>query len=68
MTGNEAAEQIISAFNKLDETERLIFMGGLRALSKDEISVGQFEERVQGLIDRHRCGEELRTSDLAFDA
>ena len=60
----ETAHQIMEVFRQLDDTEQMIVMAGVRALTLGAFDFNAYEAWVDERISRHRAGEELRVSDL----
>lgn len=54
----------LEGFKKLDQVQRLIFIGALRALQQGIFTHEDFEAWVQSRFDRHRAGEKLNVGDL----
>lgn len=56
--------QVLTAFRKLGEVERLIFITGVRVLLAKRITADQFEIWVSDRLNRQRAGEALTVFDL----
>lgn len=60
----DTADQIMGYLAKLDGVEAIIFVEGVRALSRKDLTMEQFQERVTGLVSRHRAGQPVTVDNL----
>lgn len=56
--------ELLRNFQKLDQTEQVIFLKGVEAMGAGRISPEQMKDRVLATLDRYRAGEELTLEDL----
>lgn len=64
MTADRTSAEITDAFARLDSTEQMIFMAGLRGLVLGTFDVAGFDSWTWERVCRHRSGNELALSDL----
>lgn len=63
-TGQAQEAEFVEAFDGLDNLEKVIFLGGMRACIAKRITIQDFVRDVRGLIDKHRTGQAVSVADL----
>ncbi|SDY75949.1 hypothetical protein [Citreimonas salinaria] len=57
--------ELLLAFRRLDEVEKVILMASMDALKDDTLSIDIWRAHVGSLFAKHRRGEDITVAELA---
>ena len=67
MTRDDKEKEFLALMADMDEVEKLIFHGAVKALAEREITLQQCLDRLTDQFERHRRGEAISLAELGLE-